>query len=409
MVFDKTTNALIQREEVTGDGIVTFTNIPLTGEKRIVVIANGKDLPNVPNFMTGDTDYTALAAGYTSLEEQVQDEYWTLLGGDVTSGFLMTGEWDGSEDGLGTGDEDFLLAEGDNNVTINVEKVVAKIELGEISFSDEITLGQIANFNIDGFGIQQAISHSFVNTGAIDNTGMQAMLAGLDTPVTMRYYGVYDDGEGGSTSYVPGDGALDVGVLGLLGIPAASDYDLSGVLTGVLSDLVLGLLGEAEPEISITDPIGMLVHAVISFLDLGFVGDLASFITEDVVTPVLNVSLNTLGVITEDLLIEVGGFWYVLPNNTGVDHTTTLTIQGTYEGNQYYYPIPVNITTEGDFDDATDTTDGTRIQRNTHYVINVRFNDLIGSPNPDVKKGVANITATIVAKPWTEINQNTEW
>ncbi len=102
----------------------------------------------------------------------------------------------------------------------------------------------------------------------------------------------------------------------------------------------------------------------------------------------------------------VNGFWYVLPNDGSTGNPTLLTLHGSYDGTEFYYPIEVNAPDSG----ATGTGAGTYLQRNTVYNLNITFKELVGTTDPDTPGKMVNVSVTVTPEPWAgPVVQNTTW
>ncbi|MCD8101491.1 MAG: fimbrial protein [Alistipes sp.] len=112
--------------------------------------------------------------------------------------------------------------------------------------------------------------------------------------------------------------------------------------------------------------------------------------------------------ITTDFEVAVeenmGNYFYVLPNQNR-DESTLLTLVSNYEGDEQYFPIPIN-TEEGD-----NNTDGTLIQANKSYIINIVINNLgEGTTDPDLPPDTAPIKVELAVEPWdVDIIQDVVW
>ncbi|MCC8036242.1 MAG: FimB/Mfa2 family fimbrial subunit [Rikenellaceae bacterium] len=101
---------------------------------------------------------------------------------------------------------------------------------------------------------------------------------------------------------------------------------------------------------------------------------------------------------------NMGNYFYVLPNQNR-DECTLLTLVSNYEGDEQYFPIPINAE-EGD-----KNTDGTLIQANKSYIINIVINNLgKGTTDPDIPPTTAPIEVKLTVEPWDlDIIQDVVW
>ncbi|MCC8088684.1 MAG: hypothetical protein LIO79_05405 [Rikenellaceae bacterium] len=101
---------------------------------------------------------------------------------------------------------------------------------------------------------------------------------------------------------------------------------------------------------------------------------------------------------------DMGNYFYVLPNSQN-DQSTLLTIVSDYNGVEQYFPIPINDR-EGD-----KNTDGTLIQSNKSYIINIVINNLgEGTTDPDLPPSEASVEIELTVDPWDiDIVQDVIW
>lgn len=92
-------------------------------------------------------------------------------------------------------------------------------------------------------------------------------------------------------------------------------------------------------------------------------------------------------------------FFYVFANDNTDDNATLLTLVGTYNGQQLFFPFRI------------DSPTGNYIQRNTQHTINITLRRLgAGSPDPEIPSDPATLTVTVVAQDWVVVPiQNVEW
>lgn len=97
-------------------------------------------------------------------------------------------------------------------------------------------------------------------------------------------------------------------------------------------------------------------------------------------------------------------YFYVHPNEVSGEETL-LTIAGLYNGKETYFPFRINDKI------GSSNTDGSLIQRNTRYVLNVTLKKLgSGSDNPDVPGDPAAIDVEVSTEGWAgPIIQDVEW
>ena len=100
-------------------------------------------------------------------------------------------------------------------------------------------------------------------------------------------------------------------------------------------------------------------------------------------------------------------YFYVFPNDNSGGNATLITLVGTYDGQPAYFPFRIN---DKSGEDGA-TSDGTFIQRNHVYTVNVTLKRLGGgSTDPEVPADPASLTVTVEPQEWaTELVQNVEW
>ena len=100
-------------------------------------------------------------------------------------------------------------------------------------------------------------------------------------------------------------------------------------------------------------------------------------------------------------------YFYVFPNDNSGGNATLITLVGTYDGQPTYFPFRIN---DKSGEDGA-TSDGTFIQRNHVYTVNVTLKRLGGgSTDPEVPADPASLTVTVEPQEWaTELVQNVEW
>jgi hypothetical protein len=372
-VFDYTTGTLEKAGSTgTGETSVTLTGLNTAGTKRVFVMANATGLTGstMPTFSSSVDYATGIAAGNVVLADQLFTDFTAL-----TKGLLMTGEYaDPTSHVAGP----LTLASGTNNIVIPVERVVSKIQLGDITFGDDIALSELAKFRITGAGIQQAVGSSAINPGTTTTA----------TTPAPTLYGAYTGASVSQTDAVispvlgtsfTGFSDYLVGLLNALNLNiSVGGVSLGSVLDAtLLQDLVSALLGGILPVTGLDDTLGEAITGV--------------------------------GTVAEDIIkYTPNGFWYVLPSDYAAS-PTLLTITGTYDGKTYYYPVEINTPTANP---STVTGDGkgNYVQRNTVYKINLQFNSLIGTDDPDEPGKQASIVATIEPVAWNgPVEQNTTW
>lgn len=100
-------------------------------------------------------------------------------------------------------------------------------------------------------------------------------------------------------------------------------------------------------------------------------------------------------------------YFYVFPNDNTGGNAALITLVGTYDGQLTYFPFRINDKPGSD----GATSDGTFIQRNHVYTVNVTLKRLGGgSADPEVPADPASLTVTVEPQEWaTELVQNVEW
>lgn len=324
----------LEASGTSADGTpITITGLNTAGAKRIVVIANG-DRANYPNsdipLFANNSNYSRIESGYVSLTDQTFSSFT-----DLTKGFLMTGENATPK----------TLSAGANSETITVKRVVAKVQLGTVTFGDGVDISDIANFNITGIAPQRAAVYSRLSTGAITTA---------PTSPAQSWVGGFT---GGSVSAV--NAALaDV-------VDLRTDY-INGIFTA------FGYTGYDDATIPAAKSYG-------------------SEKTDKTVTPAAYTGKN---------------FFYILPNSD-VDKYTLLTLQGTYNGTQFFYPIEIN---DPDVISNDDSADGQYVKRNTIYTINLTFTKFTGETDPDLPGVAADLAVTVDVADWEgPVTQDSTW
>ncbi len=370
-VFDDAGKFIEKKESEGAPAQVILTGYTPEAEVQFVAFANTKSAGiALPDLAVGDDVAGVFDEIYVTLQSQLVSDF-----ADRSKGFVMSGQYGAS---LTTGnlaapaDALYEIPASSDIVTVPVERVVAKIMLGDITFGPDITVGDILNFQIKGSGVQQAISHSFMIPGEI--TTIPASIPSG----SISYYGSF--AEGGTTVLA---GLNDVDEDGLL--------DLSGLLTSVVSAAIdaLGILGAPLKLIPVEEIVNDLLSGTIELTDA--------------VLGLLNVKIGDLELVNPGDLIETPGpFWYVLPN-AATTLPTLMTLQGEYNGESYYYPIIVN-------DPDTSTADHDYIRRNTIYQINVEFLSLAGNKDPNDPEQDMSLIVKVTPVDWEgPIIQNAQW
>jgi len=328
-------------------GKATITGLNTAGAKRVVVIANdaaanyGTD-SSIPRF-ENDPNYSRMETGYLSLEDQAFTDFT-----DLSKGFLMTGE----------SDAPISLQPGTNTTEITVKRVVAKIELGDITFDDGVELSDLAKFDLTAASIQRAVSVSSLGTGDII------------TPTTppAAYYGAIGLDEG-STVSVKGPDALGNTPLDLQ--PYLIDLYNSKLNMGTYMGDVMG---NSKTMLEVSD---------------SFPGTFAE------------AKQDTGAVIVP---YAPKGFWYVLPNADS-EKFTLLTLTGSYDGTPFYYPIEIN---DPDATGSSVTKD--YVKRNTIYRVNIHFKNFNGVTNPDLPGVASSLEVTVDVADWEgPVEQTATW
>jgi hypothetical protein len=415
-LFDGETGEFLeQKTSDTDQKQIVFAGYEDGQKLQAIAIANHKTANlTIPVLTKGTSTIADVTAPnfkmVVDLTTQVMDDtsYGEILGlldpanivditANLSSGLLMTGQY-GADENTGdiapaTAATDKIFTVGatvDGNdgylITIPVERVVARVELGQISYDENLSFSDIVNFQLNGAGVQKAISHSFIYPTEITT---YPIATDVIPSTDFKYFGTWA-GTGSPASEVlgsytasgtEGSGLLDIratvsGILTtalnnslastlLTPIQFATGLNLAGIVTGILD----GTLDGADKLLTGLDGLGLLP------VNLG------------------------------DLLDNPNNFWYVLPNSA-TTNPTLLTLQGTYDGKSLFYPIAINAT-----DGTEDDTDGTGIKRNNKYVINVEFSQFgNGTTNPDDPTPLTALTAEVQVVPWQgPINQNTTW
>lgn len=334
-VFNWNTGDL-EGKATSADGTpATITGLNTATPKRVVVIANGvrTDLPQsfIPQFEV-DPNYSRMDEGYLSLLNQSFTDFTA-----TDKAFLMTGE----------NPTPAQLVVDENTLTIPVKRVVAKVQLGDISFDPSMQLTDIAKFSLTEAMIQRAAIYSTLGTGAIT------------TPTTP------------APGYVGGA----VGTVSTVSNPTmaaalTSTLDFATYLDNMF--IALGYTGTSDPQIAIDDKT---------------LGDRMSDQSVASIAP-----------------CQSKAFFYVLPNNSA--SYSLLTLKGAYDGVDYFYPIEIN-----DADAEGSTVSRDFIKRNTIYTLNVKFkSSLAGTTDPDIPGEVAQLEVTVQVANWEgPITQDVEW
>jgi len=352
----------LEAKAVSADGDpVNISGLNTAGMKRVVVIANDAEA-NYPTNTTGgsaiprfvnDPNYSRFATGYLSINDQAFTDFT-----DLSKGFLMTGE-----------SAPIQLTAGNNTATIQVKRVVAKIELGDITFDDAVQLSDLASFDLTEAAIQRAAAYSTLAAGAVT------------TPTTPSptWYGGFGL-EDGSTVSAKGPDAL-----------ANTKFDGTTALDGFQPYLI----DLYNVKLNMGEHMGTVMGGTEDMIDVAddFPGTLASAktTTGNAVVP-----------------FSPKGFWYVLPNSS-TEKFTLLTLKGTYKGTPFYYPIEINDP-DGQAEADDDSYEGNYVQRNTHYIVNIHFKNFTGVANPDLPSVAANIDVTVTVADWEgPVEQTATW
>lgn len=384
---------------------VVVTGLNTATPKRIVVFANGANLSNssIPVFTAGDDYATAMQSAYLDMRDQAfdSDNLLTMIGGVIGAGdrtLFMTGEYDGASHG-GIPQAYTIVEGGPNNVEIRVERVVAKVELGNISFENGVTLGDLLQFRLDGASVQRVAGTSAITPYPGDITG--------NNPAV--YYGGY-------SFKTDGDGAT---------VPASISSGLAelGDASGLLNNMLVGVVN-ALASVPALSPLSALISSITAGgVNVDNVSDLLDQILAlevpvvgtGILDLVDNVSVDVLGGVVGNVLTaaDMGGFWYVLPNDApGAGESTLLTLKGTFQGTPYFYPIEVNGPSSNVSTDAgSGATLNDYIKRNTIYRLDISFKgSLVGSDDSDSTQKLENITVNIVPVDWYgTVDQEAQW
>lgn len=333
-VFDWDTGDLEGKATSADGSPAVITGLNTAGLKRVLVIANTAQIPagnsSIPAF-ENDPNYSRLASGYLALADQSFTDFTS-----TTQGFVMTGENSAGKQ----------LSVDENYIDIEVKRVVAKVQLGQLSFDRNVQLVDLAKFSLESAGIQRAASYSNLVSGDITTPA---------TPVP-SWVGAY---LGGSVTTVQNAalGNADLGVNAFL-------LDLFTTK--------LGYTGLDDASIS------------------GSLGD----------------ALLAKGLTDADVTYTPNAFWYVLPQG-GVNFTL-LTLKGQYEAVDYFYPIELNDADADVTGDAALLNN--YIKRNTIYTLNVKFRNFTGTQNPDLPGEVASLEVTVIPADWAgPVVQNVTW
>lgn len=100
-------------------------------------------------------------------------------------------------------------------------------------------------------------------------------------------------------------------------------------------------------------------------------------------------------------------YFYVLPNDNTDGNATLINIYGTYQGQDTYFPFVIN----GETGEGSSTTDGTYIQRNRVYTLNVTLAKIAsGGEDPNVPNQEVSMSVEVTVADWEdELIQNVEW
>lgn len=100
-------------------------------------------------------------------------------------------------------------------------------------------------------------------------------------------------------------------------------------------------------------------------------------------------------------------YFYVLPNDNTNGNATLMNIYGTYQGQDTYFPFVIN----GETGEGGSTTDGTYIQRNRIYTLNVTLTKLgTGGGDPNIPNEEVSMSVEVTVADWEdELIQNVEW
>jgi hypothetical protein len=401
-LFDETGAFLKQGSTDPGESEVAFSGYVENDQIQVVAIANSSVSGVVaPTLAVGTDDLADLTSTLTSmvnLNTQIPSDFT-----DLTKGLLMTGQYgNGSKGNLDDADAVspiYTMTKGLNTIEVPVERVVAKIELGDVTFGGTVSVGDLLAFHVKGAGVQKALTTSYLYPGEIITHPT------LGTP---QYYGAWAGlaTDGSQSSVLTGlgdtndDGLLDLdGILDtVLGAVLNDDGTLLGpTVDGLLETILTALNIATLGQLDIDDIIDGLLDGTLPFAD-----DLLEFL-DGVLISKIAPGLN-LG----ELVVTSTNFWYALPNNNGaaaVAQPTLLTILGELDDDEAYFPIAINEAGKGT---VTAANDG--LYRNTRYIVNLTFNSLNGVPDPDTASLTDNLVVTVTPIEWEgPVNQNSTW
>lgn len=99
--------------------------------------------------------------------------------------------------------------------------------------------------------------------------------------------------------------------------------------------------------------------------------------------------------------------FYVFPNDNTDNESTLMTLYGEYNGGKVFYPFYINDKIGA----GENASDGTWIQRNKVYTLNVTLKKLgTGSENPNVPNEQVSMDVTVEIADWEgDLNQDVEW
>jgi hypothetical protein len=362
-IFDWT-SGFLEASATSADGSpVTITGVPTAGTKRVVVLANCAGLTGVPSLATsGLSNYDELADASVQLTQQMFSD---AVVSAATTGMLMTGENASA----------FTLTESTNTITIPVKRVLSKIELGSITFDNGINLTDLLKFNITDVSIQRAIGATTINSNS-------TAITPITDPAPVYYGGFVEDAAG------------DPSTVTTVAAPTLTNSGLD--LQGFIGDLVDGL------GLDIRLAGAPITGGILANLD-NLLGGLLTGLDVTLGTAVTDTTNDVSGLLAK----VINGFWYVLPNDASTGVSTLLTLKGSYDGTDYFYPIEINSPTSNT---SSETDAGTYIKRNTRYVINIAFKNLIGTDDPDSPGKVLGMEVTVSPQAWEgPVTQNSTW
>ncbi len=392
-LFNDTGAFLEQKSTSAGSKQIVFPGYETDDKIQVVAIANSEVAHvSVPTLTVGSSTIADVTKDNlvltVPLSSQTTDDFT-----DLENGLMMSGRY-GADPATGNMPADpnaaiYTVKDGTNKVEVPVERVVARVELGEITFASTVTIADIIRFQVTGAGIQRAIGSAYIYPGEIDTY-----------PSSPTYYGSFSGG--GSTSTIAAGlvamGQSDTGLL-----------NISGLVTSLLEAVKDNLSALGIPDVlgATTTLLNLAISAVETVLN-------GSLLGIDTLLGYLDIPLSTIlalpgvSINLGEVLATPNNFWYVLPNNNPMI-PTLLTLEGTYDGEDYFYPVAINAV-DNDGEPEGDTTDGTNIKRNMRYIINIEFEDFYGTDNPDDPAMGTNLIVTVKPVPWEgPINQVTTW